>query len=631
MKTNDMNWVFPKNEGGQESGFHDPGVETFKGNFYRYLARELIQNSLDARRDGNKPAVVRFDVDEIPISDIPDARRLVDALQRCAEYWARNKKAREFFERTLKLLRKNAIPALKVGDYNTTGICGSDTDREKDWYNLIRCSGASSKGRGEGGSFGIGKNAPLAASRLRTVLYSTKNVDGEVAFQGVAKLVTHQHPAGGLAQATGYLGGSAGDSVRTESAIPKRFLRTKHGTDIIVLGFEAEAAWREELIFSVLENFWPAIHLKDLEVYVDDRRISAENLGDLLETYAGKEGFSAHQYYRAFTSPSSEVHRKLPILDKVDLYLLVGEQDLSKRVAMVRKTGMVIYHRLFRSPLPFCGVFVCRNDKGNEVLRDMEPPRHDEWDPDHPEKGSNKKTEAELGSFIRECIRALTPADDSKSLSIPGLSRFLPDDEESAEERFDREADADKPEESADRKPKVQKLDGRKIDPRRRHLQPDDTQPGMGQEPTAEPEGEGVKTEPNGQPNDAGSGSGRPGDGEEDSKASAGGPGGGGGKPPIPIFYRTFARNLPAGVYSAVISPKKKGSSNAVLRINEVGDDGGKIPAEIKQARSSGGELLGVTGNAVGPLRLEDGRPLVLEIVLATPARVSMEVEAHEA
>ncbi|MBK9054972.1 MAG: hypothetical protein IPL78_29950 [Chloroflexi bacterium] len=55
-----MKWTFAKNNGGRESGFHDAGVETFKGNFDRYLARELIQNSLDARLDPNKPVEVVF-------------------------------------------------------------------------------------------------------------------------------------------------------------------------------------------------------------------------------------------------------------------------------------------------------------------------------------------------------------------------------------------------------------------------------------------------------------------------------------------------------------------------------------------------------------------------------------------
>lgn len=318
----------------------------------------------------------------------------------------------------------------------------------------------------------------------------------------------------------------------------------------------------------------------------------------------------------------------------MDLYLLVGEPDLSKRVAMARKTGMVIYHKLFRSPLPFCGVFLCQNDRGNAILRDMEPPRHDEWDADHPEKGANKKTEIELISFIRECVGSLTPGDESKTLAIPGLSRFLPDDEETPEQSFGGEGKPDKGEESPDRVPKAQQLPGRKIDPRRRQLQPDDTKPGSGLEPTEEPGGDGTGGGPGGGPNDVDGGSGGGGgggEGEGSGKRVAGGPGGGSGKPPIPIFFRTFARNLLAGVYSVVVTPKRKGSLRAMLRINEIGDDGGKDSAAIKQARTPGGKTLEVKGNAVGPIALQDGRAFKLEIVLESPARVSMEVEAHEA
>jgi hypothetical protein len=54
---------------------------------------------------------------------------------------------------------------------------------------------------------------------------------------------------------------------------------------------------------------------------------------------------------------------------------------------MVRKTGMVVFAKAFRSVVPFCGIFICKNEVGNKLLRDMEPPRHDVWDPDHPEKG----------------------------------------------------------------------------------------------------------------------------------------------------------------------------------------------------------------------------------------------------
>ena len=43
-----VGWFFASNEGGEDKGLNDAGVVTFKGNIYRYLAREIIQNSLDA-------------------------------------------------------------------------------------------------------------------------------------------------------------------------------------------------------------------------------------------------------------------------------------------------------------------------------------------------------------------------------------------------------------------------------------------------------------------------------------------------------------------------------------------------------------------------------------------------------
>src|SRR6185437_12894073 len=44
-----VGWFFASNDGGEDKGLNDAGVVTFKGNIYRYLAREIIQNSLDAR------------------------------------------------------------------------------------------------------------------------------------------------------------------------------------------------------------------------------------------------------------------------------------------------------------------------------------------------------------------------------------------------------------------------------------------------------------------------------------------------------------------------------------------------------------------------------------------------------
>ena len=58
----------------------------------------------------------------------------------------------------------------------------------------------------------------------------------------------------------------------------------------------------------------------------------------------------------------------------------------------------------------------------------MEPPQHDKWDKDRPEKGDNSFTATLLAGFIRKCVGQLTPVGTDTAVSIPGLSQFLPDD-----------------------------------------------------------------------------------------------------------------------------------------------------------------------------------------------------------
>lgn len=46
-----IDWNFPGNNFGTLSGIGEAGIETFKGSPCRSLAREICQNSLDARLD----------------------------------------------------------------------------------------------------------------------------------------------------------------------------------------------------------------------------------------------------------------------------------------------------------------------------------------------------------------------------------------------------------------------------------------------------------------------------------------------------------------------------------------------------------------------------------------------------
>jgi len=633
-----MKWYFPNNEGGQYSGIHDAGVETFKGNFDRSLAREAIQNSLDARPlKSKKPVIVTFDVKEIESKNIPAMDELADALGRCAVFWKHDKKAKQFFSDAQKMAQSKKITCLQIRDYNTTGILGSDDDPTGDWFNLIRSSGSSSKGGGEGGSFGIGKNAPFAASLMRTVFYSTYNADKDHAFQGIAKITSHIKKDKAVAQATGYLGGEKkkGSSIRKKSEIPVLFRRDELGTDITVLGFRADATWQHDLVFEVLESFWPAIEFGDLEVRVDETEIKKKTFKKLLIEYSAAKNFTAHFYHQAYTSPTKEFPKSLPSLKSASVYLLAGDSELPKQIAMVRKTGMVIYHKAFRSLVPFCGLFLCRNKIGNELLREMEPPRHDAWDPHHPDKNAHRKTEEEYMSFIRECIKSLSPADQSKVINLPDIGRFLPDDEDSEEEEFEADAEKDKHEkETFDKKPAIRQIEAKSIDRSKPPKQPDSGKPSDGD----------LKTED--EDEDEGTGGGG---GNDESSGSGEGGGGGGGtgtgeagektgttggihsKPAIPVSYRTFALNDSSSTYRLTVKSQKNKTSDAYLAVYAVGDDA-KVPAPLQAAMLPSGEQLMIAApGIIGPLKLTKNSTLTLSVELSEPTRASMEIVAYEA
>ena len=46
-----IGWNFPSNNNGDINGISNAGIETFKGAPYEALAREICQNSLDAKLD----------------------------------------------------------------------------------------------------------------------------------------------------------------------------------------------------------------------------------------------------------------------------------------------------------------------------------------------------------------------------------------------------------------------------------------------------------------------------------------------------------------------------------------------------------------------------------------------------
>ncbi len=611
-------WTFPLTNGGKEDGFNDPGVNTFTGDFEKYVAREAIQNVLDAKREEADNVRIRFDLDQIPAADLPGHAELAWVMNSCREYYKADKKAAEFFDHASGLLAEKKIAILSIRDFNTTGLIGSDSERSSNWYSLIRSVGASQKGDDAGGSFGIGKNAPFAASALRAVYYSTKLADDAVAFQGVARLVTHESASGEPTQGTGYFGNldakSHPQSIRTEAEIPALFKRTEQGTTIHIAGYMGEVKdgeWKKQLERATLEHFWPAVSWGHLVVEIgSDIVINAETLPARMEKALNdypdfRE--AAYAYYDAYTAQEHVAEADLKKLKQVRAYFKVNDVRLPNRVAMIRKTGMVIYTHTFRGlRLKFAGAFICDNEVGNTLLRSMEPPRHNEWDVNLPYKGANRAVQEEYRRWLRDRLVDLAPKLETKTVEVDELADYLPDTIS-----------------SEGGKPKV-KPDS-----------PDSTQgPTTGADTVQEPEFEvvptpkakqpeftpGPKPVPPGEepkPKDPP----KPTDTNTDNKPP---------KPPQPaeVFAKGFA-DVSKSEYVVYLLANQE--TTVDISINAVGEDAFTEEIHLQEAQDRATtQPLEVSGNKIKAVELQGNQPRRLALRFADSTRRAVTIATHE-
>ena len=441
---------FPLLCGGAHEGINDGGIETFGGNVCYYIARECAQNTIDAVPNNGQTVELSFDLKYVPINYFPALASLSATFMSCKKFWADDPKIKQFCDEAMGFLRKDKIPMLKVSDYGTTGLTGDDFTKTSRWYGLVRSKGVANRNTGAGGAFGIGKSAALAASALRTVYYFTKTPEN-TAFQGVSRIVTHTDEKNRETQASGYIGFYDDKeqkyySVRDRDVktIPSHFLRDKIGTDIYIPAFKGVGNWESDLIVSVLNDFWCGIELGLIKFKVGEEIIDKSNIGRYVSEYTGINFLTADRFYRAYKK-GTKYETELPNLGKVKLYLNPEDDEQAKEVAVMRKNLMVIDRWNFYFRKPFSGVFICDNEEGNKILRLMEPPRHDKWDPARLDekiigKKIGNKIIKSIKDWIKDCAQSLMPLLESDSFELSDIAKYLPDildddnDEQSNEE-----------------------------------------------------------------------------------------------------------------------------------------------------------------------------------------------------
>jgi hypothetical protein len=413
-----MKLHFPPLSGGTVSGLNDAGIETFEGDFARNVVRECAQNSLDAAASSDQAVIVSIARVSLLRGELEFMPALEETLSACRDYWHEHPKAKKFFTTALTGAGRKEIDAVRISDFRTTGVDGSDDDNTGRWFGLVKSRGVSNqKGDESAGAFGIGKDAPLAGSAFRTVLYSTRTATGQVALQGVCRLVTHVGKDAELTQGTGFIGDfdarqKVCRALRRVDSIPELFRRIEAGLDVWILGSrQLEDDWAQPFIRSALGNFWPAIADGKITFKIGDETIDQSSLGASMRAERFDDQVSeALPFYRALVDRHAKTFRRaLSHARECRLHLLLTGRDLPKKICMVRRTGMVIDTYQPRVGfLPFAGLFVCEGHEGNRLLRSLEPPRHDEWDPSRGEPAAALALK-EIKEWIRDVLKKETP------------------------------------------------------------------------------------------------------------------------------------------------------------------------------------------------------------------------------
>lgn len=442
-------WYFADQPNVQEVGPNNAMEQSFKNHPYAALVRESIQNSLDAVLDKSAPVQVVFSFKEMNGCDYPEFFGLKDHIKGCLDYYPNNDNAKAIYKPMMKFFADNThhdcLGYIRVSDYNTKGMSYEKDKTDSPFYAFVRSAGVSAKDdTSAGGSFGFGKAAYYLLSPISTIIVSTCTSSGDKFFEGASSLCTHTYK-GKKKVAFGYYDDQDGKPISIEADIPAQFRRAEPGTDINILGFDMEYKNEavKEMIEAVLRNFWLSILDGKLEVNVNDVvNITQNTIEGLMEEYfegiednTRKAGYyNPRPYFNAvrFAQTSKNYllfEKNLTLLGHVYFYVFKCKGAIDK-IAYMRAPQMLVYSQKHKTNYGMYGVFYCNSEKGNDCLRNMENPAHNEWKVTNWRDGKRQNPKArivlrEMDDFINDCLDKTFSLKDKIAIDIKGLEDFL--------------------------------------------------------------------------------------------------------------------------------------------------------------------------------------------------------------
>lgn len=407
------------------AGLNNAAINTFNSHIINSFVREMIQNSNDARNNRlpidkvtNKrpPLKIIINYKTISADNFPDFDGFLKIFARIKSA-VPNASHMNFFRNAEKAMGdRQQVKLFIYEDYNTIGLEGEDNDDTKSFSSLVLSEGTSYKqDETAGGSYGIGKNAIFGFSKLRTVFYVSVNTYGEYIFQGIAKLASYKDEHNQTHEDRIFCGdGNELKSIRNLTKVPEKFrhvfTRSEAGLSQFAVCPSDNHNWIEEFTQAVLRNYWFLLRTGDLILSLKDDdeikvELSSENLEELLYKYFAPKNYQPDNDIKPFGNPyefykclqeGKIIKADISKLGQISFYYRELENNSTNKVAYIRN-GMVVYTNPIRgfSTINYCGVFICDNDDGNKLLRLMEPPTHDSFDPERLDDKIGKYTKTD--------------------------------------------------------------------------------------------------------------------------------------------------------------------------------------------------------------------------------------------
>lgn len=415
-----VGWYFEKI--GKMGGAHDGAYRNPLGNSgllrEHRLAREAIQNSVDARREDG---VVRVhfrkeSVDKIRIDQICEDLSLLSDLgpvDRGLDPEKLGLAPGNFFDASLDA-EQNSQQILFIEDYGTLGLGGKlsvsygEDDR---YYKLVLGFGVSDDSeQARGGSFGFGKSVYPDASNVNTVVYysvfdpteETEHHHARLIVASIFKTHTYKNAnyngrawfgnlvdddfcAPLLDDAAHEFADKLGFRVRSE---------TEYGTSMMILGSDLNL---QEVRTGVENHWWPRLIDEELSVEFSDNR-------EKLPPPAPGSKSELSSYIRCYQAASKQTRvdegdiecRQFSKSDNLNTgwcAITVADRDTFpednpaleptlypgiNEVALIRSPKMVVSYQAVTGSVDIVGVFVADNDI-DWILKLSEPPDHTRW------------------------------------------------------------------------------------------------------------------------------------------------------------------------------------------------------------------------------------------------------------